>query len=132
MCRQQSGCSNDYAVHMAGTKGNCTVDCTRGQHIITGENAWRYASKEPVVDMYQVEHNELFAAIRSGKLINHGSWMAQSTLIAIMGRMAAYTGQTITWEQAMNSLETLAPEKISWDAPVTVPSVAMPGATKFV
>jgi len=132
MCRQQSGCSNDYAVHMAGTKGNCTVDCTRSQHIITGDNAWRYSSKEPVIDMYQVEHNEFFASIRSGKLINHGSWMAQSTLIAIMGRMAAYTGQTISWEQAMHSEETLAPEKISWDAAVTVPPVAMPGATKFV
>jgi myo-inositol 2-dehydrogenase/D-chiro-inositol 1-dehydrogenase len=131
-CRQQSGCSNDYSVHMAGTKGNCTVDCSRNQHIITGDNAWRYASKAPVIDMYQVEHNEFFASIRSGNLINHGKWMAQSTLTAIMGRMAAYTGQTITWEQALNSQETLAPEKIEWDAMLTVPPVPMPGVTKLV
>lgn len=48
--------------------------------------------------MYQNEHNELFASIRSGKPINDGEWMTHSTLMGIMGRMAAYTGQEITWE----------------------------------
>ena len=60
--------------------------------------------------MYQIEHNELFASIRSGEPINDGEWMAQSTLMGIMGRMAAYTGQEITWEQAMNSQEKLVPD----------------------
>ena len=53
--------------------------------------------------MYQTEHDELFASIRSGKPINNGEYMAKSTLLAIMGRMAAYTGQEITWEMALNS-----------------------------
>ena len=49
-------------------------------------------------DMYQNEHNELFASIRAGKPINNGDYMCKSTLMAIMGRMATYTGQDITWE----------------------------------
>jgi hypothetical protein len=57
--------------------------------------------------------------------------MAQSTLLALMGRMAAYTGQEVTWEQAMNSEESLAPDHLTWDTPVTTPPVAVPGQTKF-
>jgi len=80
--------------------------------------------------MYQTEHEELFAAIRSGEPINDGVPMAHSTLLAIMGRMAAYTGQVVTWEDAMNSTENLAPRTLSWDAPLPVPPVAMPGLTE--
>jgi len=58
--------------------------------------------------------------------------MAKSTLVAIMGRMAAYTGQAITWDMALNSKEDLTPPAYSWDVPMTVPPVAMPGITKFV
>jgi len=82
--------------------------------------------------MYQIEHDEFFASIRSCKPINDGPWMAQSTLLAIMGRMAAYTGQVVTWEDAMNSKENLMPEKLAWDTPISVPPVAIPGETKPV
>ena len=51
-------------------------------------------------------------------------------MMAIMGRMATYTGQTITWEQAMNSKEDLSPAKYEWGN-IPVPTVAMPGVTKF-
>ena len=60
--------------------------------------------------MYQQEHDVLFAAIRKDQPINDGKRMATSTMLAIMGRMAAYTGQQITWDQAMNSQEKLVPE----------------------
>ena len=66
--------------------------------------------------MYQTEHDELFASIRNGKPINNGEYMAKSTLLAIMGRMAAYTGQEITWEMALNSKEDLSPGRYDWDA----------------
>ena len=66
--------------------------------------------------MYQTEHDELFASIRAGKPINNGEYMAKSTLLAIMGRMAAYTGQEITWEMALNSKEDLTPPRYDWDA----------------
>lgn len=129
-CRQIAGCSSDYAVSIAGTKGRCLVDCSRNIHRITGENSWTYEGEKN--DMYQTEHDELFAAIRAGKALNHGSWMAQSTMLAIAGRMAAYTGQTITWDEAMNSQENLVPSDLRWDAPIEVPPVAMPGKTKLV
>ena len=128
--RQIAGCSSDYAVTVAGTKGRCLVDCSRGVHRITGEDSWNYQGAKN--DMYQTEHDELFAAIRANKPINHGPWMALSTMLAIGGRMAAYTGQTITWEEAMNSQESLVPADLSWDAPIEVPPVAMPGKTKLV
>jgi hypothetical protein len=99
--------------------------------VIKGKESWRFREDKPT-DMYQQEHNELFAAIRSGKTINDSVPMAYSTLLAIMGRMAAYTGQEITWEDALNSKEQLVPATPDWKAPVTVPPVAMPGQTKFV
>ena len=81
--------------------------------------------------MYQNEHNELFASIRSGKPINDGEWMAHSTLMAIMGRLAAYTGQEVTWEQAMNSQEKLVPDPLDWKMKLDCPPMAVPGVTKL-
>ena len=74
----------------------------------------------------------MFASIRSGKPINNGDYMARSTLLAIMGRMAAYTGQLITWEMALNSKEDLSPPRYDWDVPLAMPPVAMPGKARFV
>lgn len=80
--------------------------------------------------MYQVEHDELFASIRANKPINDGEWMTRSNLLALAGRMAAYTGQTITFDQALNSTEVLFPENISWDTKYDI-SIAIPGITEF-
>ena len=89
--------------------------------------------------MYDAEHQKLFAAIRSGQTINNGLYMAQSTMMAILGRLVDYTGQPIAWEDMMNSQQTMAPAKYAMDAtPPTVPGadgkypIAMPGMTKFV
>ncbi len=80
--------------------------------------------------MYDVEHKELFAGIRSGDIINNGNYMAMSTLMAIMGRMACYTGEVIHGDKAMNSTEDLTPEKYEF-GDVVVPEVAMPGVSRF-
>ena len=75
-------------------------------HSITGATTWRHrAAREDADDMYQTEHNELFAGIRSGNPINNGDYMCKSTLMAIMGRTACYTGQVVTWEQMQTSRE---------------------------
>ena len=95
---------------------------------IKGENAWENREKDN--NFYQAEHDELFASIRNGKPINNGEYMCKSTLVAIMGRMAAYTGQEVTWEQAMNSKEDLSPPKYAW-GPLTERPIAIPGQTKF-
>lgn len=127
-CRQQAGCANDVSDHVFGTKGTCDVM----RHTITanGQVVWRYKGG-PSVNMYQQEHNELFASIRTGKPINDGEWMTKSTLLAILGRMATYTGQVITWQQALESQEDLTPPKYEF-GPLPVPEVARPGITKFV
>jgi hypothetical protein len=82
--------------------------------------------------LYQAEHEELFASIRAGKPINNGEYMANSTLLAIMGRMAAYTGQLVTWDMAMKSKEDLTPPKYDWNVKLPDPPIATPGVTKFV
>ena len=73
---------------------------------------------------------EMFESIRSGSPINNGLYMARSTMLGIMGRMACYTGQTLTWDQCLNSKEDLSPAKYEWgDAPKS--AVAKPGLTQF-
>jgi predicted dehydrogenase len=95
---------------------------------IAGANKWRY--RGPKTNMYQVEHDEMFAAIRAGKPINNGEAAAQSTLLALMGRTAAYTGQVITPDMILNSKEDLSPPRYEF-GPLAMPPVAVPGTTKF-
>jgi predicted dehydrogenase len=130
-CRQQAGCFNDMSAHVQGTKGRAQIrERRRGMVIENDAGKWTY--DKPNNSLYQAEHDELFASIRSGRPINNGTYMANSTLLAIMGRMAAYTGQAITWEMAMNSQEDLTPPAYDWNLPLPVPPVAMPGVTQFV
>jgi myo-inositol 2-dehydrogenase / D-chiro-inositol 1-dehydrogenase len=131
-CRQQAGTATDNSDHVWGADGvGHIVRAFSGPFVIRGKTNWRHR-EERMRDMYQNEHDELFASIRSGKPINDGEWMAHSTLLAIMGRMAAYTGQVVTWEEALNSKEDLFPKQLSWDLPLAVPPVALPGLTKLV
>jgi predicted dehydrogenase len=128
-CRQQNGCGKDVSDHVLGSQG--TYDVMR--HTIKGKQPWRYqpAKNAPAPDMYQNEHIELIAGIRSGRPIHNGDYMTKSTLMAIMGRMATYTGQVITWDQALNSQEDLTPARYEFGS-LPVPPVAVPGVTKFV
>ena len=83
--------------------------------------------------MYVIEHEELFASIRGGKYRFDGDWLASSTLQGIMGRMAAYTGQEVTWEQVLMSQENLHPEaEISWDMKLPIMPLPVPGRYKLV
>ena len=126
--RQQDGCYNDVNDYFQGSKGFCNVM----KHTITGPDAWTYRRDGAEIDMYQSEHNELFASIRAGKPINDGEWMTHSSLMAILGRMATYTGKRITWEQALNSKEVLAPGTLVLDdQKLPTPPVALPGKTPF-
>jgi hypothetical protein len=92
--------------------------------VINGPNAWKYEG-EPN-DMYVQEHTDLIASIRAGKPLNELKQVAESSLTAVMGRMSAYSGKTLTWEQAMNSPESLMPETLTW-GPMPVPAVPQPG-----
>lgn len=123
-CRHWKGCESLVNDRILGTKGSCDVFA----HVIEGENPWKYEGQEN--DMYQTEHDVLFRAIRSGETFNNGEAMGWSTLLGVMGRMAAYTGETIAWEEALNSEQKFGPDKYEWGpAPECV--VAVPGKTKI-
>jgi len=124
-CRQQNRCWRDVNEYVHGTKGKANIF----RHMIRGEDKWKFEGK--IRGMYQAEHDEMFQALRAGKPINNGEYMCNSTLMAIMGRMAAYTGKRITWDQAHASTEVLMPELLSWDDKAPISEVAIPGITKF-
>ena len=128
--RQQSGCANDNTATIFGTEGEGRELGFSGMPFIRGKQAWRYQGPRP--NMYQVEHNELFASIRSGMPINDGVRLAHSTLAAIMGRMAAYTGQEITWDQALNAQAKLVPDQLDWKMKLDIAPMAIPGVTGLV
>jgi predicted dehydrogenase len=127
-CRQQVDTAGDVSDWAFGTKGRA-IKRAFNFHVIEGENAWKYRGKPK--DAYQTEHDELFASIRAGKPINDGEKMCKSTLMAIMGRMASYTGKKITWEMALNSQEVLAPPTYEFGS-LPIPPVAVPGKTPFI
>ena len=129
LCRHWPNTSRDNSLYLSGTKGKLTMHPWTPSHVIEGETNWKYDG--PSTDMYDNEHKVLFKAIRDGKQHWDGDWMCTSTLMAIMGRMAAYTGQTVTWEQALNSKESLVPATLGWgEAPAV--EVAKPGVTKLI
>jgi len=126
-CRQWNGAATNTSDWIFGTRGKSNVQAHR---IESGPAwSWRYRSDEPD-DMYQNEHDALFASIREGEPIND-AFMCDTTLMAILGRMAAYTGKEITWEQALQSQEDLSPPAYEW-GPLPVAPVARPGLTQFV
>lgn len=128
-CRQIENCHNENSDYILGAKGQATIG--RGpMPRITGENKWTYEGTKN--DMYQAEHDALFASIRRAEPIVDIEWMTTSTMLAIMGRMAAYTGQQITWEQALGSQEQLFPDELKWDGSFEPPPLARPGITKFI
>jgi predicted dehydrogenase len=127
--RQMPDCASDLSVQVVGSKGKAHLSERKNGVSIQGETSWRYERESR--DIYQAEHDDLFASIRSGKPINHGEYMAYSTLLAIMGRMATYTGKTITWDSALNSKEDLSPAKYEWGS-IPTPEIAKPGITEFV
>jgi predicted dehydrogenase len=128
--RQHPGTKGDLSAHALGTKGRAQLtEKTNGLMIRGDKGTWVYDG--PPNQMYQTEHDELFASIRTGKPINNGDYMAKSTLLAIMGRMAAYTGAEVTWEMALNSKEDLSPPRYDWEVKLDHPPVAVPGVTKF-
>jgi predicted dehydrogenase len=130
--RQIDNCPPDNSDYVYGTKGSATVEGWRPIYDLkdrAGKDLWKF--KGQIDDMYQVEHNELFASIRTGKPINDCERAANSCMMAIMGRMAAYTGKTVTWEKAMESTEHLGPETYEFSQPLEAPEIAIPGKTKF-
>ena len=84
------------------------------------------------LEVVQSVHDELFADLRAGRIPNDGDRMAKSTLMGILGRMSAYTGKQITWDEAWNSEQVLMPQTpMTWETKPPACEVAIPGITKF-
>jgi predicted dehydrogenase len=130
--RQQNNCAPDISDNVWGTKGVCHINASKASGSVKphgGGDEWKSQATDK--NMYVVEHEELINSIRNGKPINNGDYMCKSTMMAIMGRMATYTGQVITWDMALNSKEKLMPDKVEFGK-LDVPAVAKPGVTKYV
>ena len=128
MCRQISYCANEIGEYLVGSKGNCHVNA----YDINGKKLYTDKEKRKHPLAYVQEHTDLIAAIRSGQPYNELKSVAESTLTAIMGRMSAYTGKRVTWEQALNSKEDWMPKDLTWDTLVAVQPVALPGKTPLL
>ena len=128
VCRQMPSCAFDNSDFAYGTKGRLTINGWGPLYLIEGEQPWEYDGEHN--DMYQQEHDELFASLRAGAPKNDGDFMATSTMLAIMGRMAAYTGRVISWEEALASEQRLGPAEWAF-GDLAVGEVAVPGTTRF-
>jgi len=126
--RYLTGCSNEHKDVIIGTRGRCELGW--GSAKITGETRWRYDGAK--VSSHQVEHDELFADLRQGAIPNDGDRMINSTLMGIAGRMSAYTGRELTWEQALGSKLRTMPEQLAWDMALPEPEPARPGFTRLI
>jgi len=119
-CRQIQGCWNSVSEHAVGTLG--TADISGGRIASRGGWKWRFQDESP--NPYQVEHDDLFAAIRADLPYNEAEYGALSTMTSIFGRMATYSGQKLDWSAALASDLDLSPASYAWDADPPV----LPGA----
>jgi predicted dehydrogenase len=119
MCRHWPNSPGNVSEAVVGSKGksNCS-------NSITGENAWRAQGNQK--SGYVQEHADLVASIRKGEPLNEAEQVAHSTMVAIMGREAAYTGQVVKWDEIMKSPLSLMPEKLDF-GPLPEPKVPRPG-----
>ncbi|MEZ4830106.1 MAG: Gfo/Idh/MocA family oxidoreductase [Bacteroidia bacterium] len=134
-CRHIKGCMNRVSEAFQGSSGFApkpgVINTAKGHTI------WEYKSREQA-DPYQVEHDELFAAIAAGEYkFADAENGAKSTMTAILGRMAAYSGKMVEWEDAINSEHSIMPKTFAWDAqPPVLPDkngfypIPVPGQTE--
>lgn len=139
-CRHQPGCLTRVSEQFQGTKG--TVYTDSGNKTLmknyAGKVLYEHQGEEDP-NPYQVEHDKLFHSILNGGQINDAENGAKSTMSAILGRMATYSGQQISWDDALASEVRLVPDPDGWSwdaAPPTVPDehgnypIPIPGVTK--
>ena len=125
MCRQIDGCANEVSERLVGTAG-----ASDGHSWITGRVAWR-SQQDENPNPYVLEHTDLIESMRAGRPLNEGRQVAESTLSAIMGREAAYTGRLITWDELLTAEQDLVPPSLAF-GPMPVSPVAVPGHTPLL
>lgn len=124
MCRQIAGCDSDVSEHFVGTKGKW-----HGAASFEGPNAPRIRARG--INPYVQEHIDLLESITTGKPINELKQVAESTMTAIFGRLSAFTGKALTWDQALHSHLDTFPKELGWDVKLPGAKVAKPGVTEL-
>jgi myo-inositol 2-dehydrogenase / D-chiro-inositol 1-dehydrogenase len=114
---------NDNSDYVIGAEGTGKVTFANAE--MSGKTNWR--SEPQKKSMYALEHDFLFASIKNKKPFSDAERMGRSTLAGIMGRMAAYTGEAITWEALLKSNEDLFPKDLKWNGSLPIPPMAKPG-----
>ncbi len=134
MCRQIPGTEGDNGNVIYGTEGTCYIGAiSRGSRIVDRRGKEIWSMEGSISDAYQQEHKDLIDSIRAGKPIVELKQTAESSLTAVLGRVAAYTGQKVTWDfLTKESQLDLFPKDLSWDGARPEPQYAIPGATKLV
>jgi hypothetical protein len=122
--RQIDGCASRVEETIVGTEG--IMRTAPGRAACTGKRPWTFEG--PDNEPYGQEHVDLVRAIHTGVRINETKNVSQSTLVAIMGRLSAYTGKVVTWEQALNLQLDLSPKTYEMGS-LETPKVAQPGTT---
>ncbi len=129
-CRQIDGCSSRVDERIECSRGTAILSSGSARFKARGGSGWAWEDEQQ--NPYVREHADLLASIQgTGPYVNEGAQIAHSTLMAIMGRMSAYTGKSLTWEQALNSGLDLTPPAYGF-GPLEPPEVARPGQTKFM
>jgi myo-inositol 2-dehydrogenase / D-chiro-inositol 1-dehydrogenase len=130
MSRQIQGARGRNGEWFQGTKGKVHTS-ESGPQRLEGAGAWEWQRPEGFVQPMQQEHNDLVASIKAGKPRNDLKRIAESTLTALMGREAAYTGQVIEWDALLAADQDIAPAPLDRIAfgPLAVPPVPVPGRT---
>ncbi|MDP6478672.1 MAG: Gfo/Idh/MocA family oxidoreductase [Phycisphaerales bacterium] len=125
MARQADGSANRVEEVIQGTTGRSLTSSGRAQ--IEGGSNWTFEGENP--NPYVVEHQDLHASIR-GEVprLNEGERIAESTLTAIMGRMSAYSGKELSWDDALNSPLDMRPPAYAFMS-LPTPVVSIPGRT---
>ena len=133
MCRQIPGTTGDNGSVIHGTEGTCFIGAINsGSRIVNrkGEPIW--SAEGSISDAYRQEHADLVASIRAGKPIVEVAQTAGSSLTAVLGRVAAYTGQRVTFEFLANESKLdLFPPDLDWQGSLPEATYAIPGRTKL-
>lgn len=128
MCRQIPDCENNVSETIVGTKGQFS---SRGGYRFIGENPDKLRVKDG--NPFVHEHTFLLESLAAGKPVNELKRVAESCLAAIMGRMSAYTGKAVTWDQALNSkLDTFPKGEIDMKGSMPEPAIPRPGVTELI
>ena len=118
--RHMRGCWNHIAQYADGSQGTASVVAKRLASISLYDQSEPIWKGKEEGNPYQIEHDRLFHAIRNDLPHNEAFYGAKSTMAAILGRMAAYSGKQITWDEALNSGRQLTTDAETWDAPAPV------------